>query len=193
MRVRDVPTRDWSLYFNDTYMKYKGEIVKVSIVPNDGRTTFACQPSGGGVEYIWRKADLENLEVWWPRPGAYNLNGQAAYIARKANRCMRKSCVPRSHYYFKYGEQMGLSVMYFLKRGPNHMTWKAAEEALVKGVVNSVAVCRDLILTRVKDGFGVVYRGEEAGKVVDGQYYPENDFQPITKLVNMRLVEEGIV
>lgn len=194
MIVADVPARDWMLYFNNVYMLYDGDIALVNPVQHNGRSTLQTQrATDGKTNYLWRKADLRKLEIWWPRAGAYNLNGHAAYIARKANRCMRKSCCPRTHYYIKWGNR-GLNPSSYILNGPNHLSWDKAKEVLDKRVASDVAVCRDMIVTRVKDGeYKIIYRGEDAGVVNHGEYTAANDFSPTTKLVYRRLVEEGIV
>lgn len=193
MNVAQVPARDWNLYFNKVYMYYGDELVMVEPSREDGRSTLYLRPEGEIGKHIWRKADLRMLKVWWPRPGAYNYRGTAAYIARKATRCMRKSCCPRTHYYFKYGGGIEGEIIRYLKRGPNHMSWPTAKESLDSGAMISVAVCRDMIVTRVKDGYGIIYRGEPVGKIINGEYEADNDFSPTNKLVAMRLMQEGII
>lgn len=193
MNVAEVPVRDWPLYFNGVYMKYDDRIVKVDPTTHAGRTVLMCTGDGGFAEFVWRKPDLRRLEVWWPRPGAYNYNGSAVYIARKATRCMRKSCCPRTHYYIKWGKVDNSTIRYLLN-GPNHITWEAAKQTLDSKLAKSVAICRDLILTRVNDGYEVIYRGDPAGKLNEYlEYTADNDFSPTTKLVVMRLAQEGIV
>lgn len=192
--ISQVPVADYNLYFNGTYLKYQDRIWKAAPGADGGRTTLMLTHDRETI-HVWRKPELRNVEVWWPRPGAYNYRGSAAYIARKASRCMRKSCSPRHHYYLKWGGggMGGPDLIRYLRNGPNHMTYAAAKEALDKRLCTSVAVCRDLILTRVKDGYDVVYRGEKAGSIIGGDYHPENHFSPVNKLVAMRLAEEGIV
>lgn len=190
--VSKVPVRDWPLYFNEVYMQYLGEVCKVTVTTREGKTVLALS-SGLNTRYIWRKADLRNLSVWWPRPGAYNYKGDASYIARKATRCMRKSASPRNHYYVKYGNHAGYNLIRYLMNGPNHMSWPSAKEALDKGAMLGVAVCRDLIVTQVPDGYGIIYRGETVGRLTQGEYIPMDDYSPVNKLVSRRLLEEGIV
>ena len=195
IEVDKVPVRDWNLYFNNTYMLYKGEPVLVQPARGDGRTVLALRDHlGETCTYVWKKADLKNLSVWWPRAGAYNKDGAAVYISRRASRCMKKSCCPSSHYAFKYGMAMRAQVIVYLLRGPNYLSWLAAREALDKGVMRSVAVCRDMILEF--DGpskYKVIYRGEHAGVLENGEYTAQNDMSPVTKLVVHRLAEEGII
>lgn len=193
MNVAEVPKRDWPLYFNGVYMRYEDRIVKVDPVPHDGKTKLMLTGSDGFTDMLWRLPDLRKLEVWWPRPGAYNYSGHAVYIGRKATRCMRKSCCPRTHYYVKWGN-VGTNTITYLLKGPNHISWDAAKQALDSKLARSVAVCRDLIFTRVKDGYDIIYRGDPAGKLnFELEYTAENDFSPTTKLVVMRLAQEGII
>jgi hypothetical protein len=158
-------------------------------------------------EYLFRRTDLKTLEVWWPKTGAYNNpnpDGGAAYIARKATRSMKKSCCPESHYYLKWNDRVAASTIlrelrrhtvqsFLLGEDRKLMTWEEAHNALRHGKTKSVAVSRNLIITRVNDQYGVVYRGAEVG-MFDGQdYIPDNDLSPTTKLVYQELIKEGIV
>lgn len=85
--------------------------------------------------------------------------------------------------------------MKFLKNGHNHMKWNVAKEAIDNHTMDSVAVCRDMIITRstTVGRYGIVYRGEECGTLENGEFTADRDLSPTTKLVTMRLAEEGII
>lgn len=195
MRIQDTEPTDWSLYFEGTYMMYRNKVAAVSVDTEGPQYRLMLTFNPHKRVFLSTPEELAELEVWWPRPGAYNYMGHAVYIARKAARNMKKSCCPRSHYYIKYGNNLAVKTVRYLKTGPNHMDWPSAKKALDKLLCASVAVARDLILLSTDEGnYGVVYRGEHVGHVtVTGEFHASTDLAPSTKLVNIRLMEEGVI
>ena len=194
MNPKDVPYRDWNLYYGGTYMLYQGEPVYVGCPEPQ---MFHCKMLSTGKIHLLGRKEIEDLVIWWPQAGAYNLGtGNAGYIARRAHRSMRKSASP-NHYYFKWGGGLdGRAKMFaVLARGPNYMTWSAAEESLAKRQAVSIAVARDLILSsRDKAALQVIYRGNPVGRLSKvGEYIPDIPQSPTTKLVLNRLYEENII
>jgi hypothetical protein len=200
INVDKVPARDWNLYFGGVYMQYRGTLAYVRPYayqdPEEGRTrtTLRVQREGMKDKFLWRKGDLKELLVWWPRAGAYNIRGSAVYVARKATRSMKKSCCPDSHYYVKWGAQ-GMSPARYLTLKNHHFdTWEAAKQAIDNGK-HARALSRNLIVANsaAKGVYQLVYRGDEVGTLEGSDYHPLNELSPLTKLVYQELIEEGVV
>jgi hypothetical protein len=81
-----------------------------------------------------------------------------------------------------------------LVNGPQYIPWEVALNEFRDGDRSQAAISRHLILQwRANEVCNVIYRGEEAGTVRDGEFFPALDRAPITKLVVHKLLEEGIV
>jgi len=188
MRPTQALRKDWPMYYNDTYMLHKDlGVVRVQVNRTGG---FVCtQP---GVER-WVPAKGSDLDVWWPRAGAYNTPTNAVYISRKAHRCMKKSAALNSHYFIKWGPPEKMSIA--LANGPNYLTWPTAKEVMEKGAKRSCAITREIIISKTMDPhvYELIYRGDEAGTLSRGIYEPKQGRAPSTKLVLHALLKEGII
>ena len=201
MNPTQVPKRDWRLYYNNTWMRHvEHGPVHVRVV-NDGATYLQYAenvPTEPGINIYddgkqWVNAPAKDLKVWWPRAGAYNIEGSAVYIGRRSSRCMSKSAKADKHYYRAWGRARGW--MRALADGPNYVTWNTATEMLDKGIISSCAITRDIIITSPNDDgrYTVVFRGEEVGYMQNREFYPSNDYAPSTKRVFYKLMKEGII
>jgi hypothetical protein len=150
------------------------------------------------LQYLKGKKDMvcvkpAMLECWWPRPGAFNVKGSAIYIARRAQRNMRKSAVSGDHYFVKWGTPYGKDVMVTLRDGPDTKTLRQAAKMLSTGSMTSVAISRDIIIyvedDTLPDVYEVVFRGIECGKLVRGSYEPSFSDNPLTGRVVQQLEE----
>lgn len=188
MNPVDALPRDYGLYYDNTFMWNTKR----------DRAVYVTLGEGGGLrEQLTRqgrklRVDPEDLKCWWPKSGAYNINGQGVYIARRARRNMKKS--PYDHYYVLYGDQrLPGNILWEVLKGQNQLGIGPAMEVLDKRLMRSVAVAHDLILlARAPGVYRVVYKGIEAGNIVDGAFRPTWNDAPASKRVAVLLAEEGI-
>jgi hypothetical protein len=135
------------------------------------------------------------LSCWWPRPGAFNLEDSAVYIARRAIRNMRKSAMCGDHYFIKWGTPYQKDAMLLLRDGPNAIPLPEAVDLLKHKKYSSVAVTRDIIIHPEDDPntncFTVIFRGMETGRLVNGQYEPLFSGSPVTGRI-LRQLERGL-
>jgi hypothetical protein len=197
MKPTQALMKDWRMYYNDTYMMHKD--LGVVRIKADMGTLRAIQVLEPYEEHYVKGKDLE---VWWPRAGAYNHRRNAYYVARRAHRCMKKSCVPGTHYYCKWGRDAldGGEGPYVkaMAQGQMYVPMKVAMEHLDAGLVHSRAVSTDIILTKKeRDGahgndYAVIFRGQRAGIIRDREYIPNTERHPSTKLILNTCYREGI-
>ena len=97
MKPTQALRQDWHMYYHDTWMVH----VTLGYCRIQARRGVLFALPLNTEE--WLKVSAKDLEVWWPRPGAYNTATAAAYIVRKPYRCMKRSAVSDTHYTVTYG------------------------------------------------------------------------------------------
>ena len=108
MNPADAPSRDWSLYYNNSYMLHvkSGEIVTVRASGDHG---FSVRVDGE-----WERVKPHELVPFWPRPRAINMGTTAGYIARRSSREARRSATS-NQYYQACGSLSGVNVAVMAK------------------------------------------------------------------------------
>ena len=110
---------------------------------------------------------------------------------------MKKSCVPGTHYYCKWG-QVGIldggegPYVKAMAQGQMYVPMKVAMEHLDARLVHSRAVSTDIILTKQENDHAVIFRGQRAGIIRDRDYIPNTERHPSTKLILNTCYREGI-
>ena len=182
MIPKDAPKPDWNMYYHDTYMTHKimGPCrIQVHNKDNGGKQLYASRVIAGrnsldaGV-----KVRATDLQILWPRPGAYNfftLFG-AGFIGRTPQRHMKRSAF-RDHYYVLWSP-ISLPAEYMMSNivcNAEYRTLKQFYSGLTnKKVVTSAALSNKLILYQPQ-GYtraSVVYLGEEIGFLKDDKFTP---------------------
>jgi hypothetical protein len=195
MKPSECPARDWSLYYNGTYMWHPEHGV-VGVQVNEEQDGFEVRH---GRTYSSVAADT--LTPLWPEAQAINLPmyNTAAYIGRRARREARRSCT--NHHYnvlWTLGRSLVIdrSVMYLLAEPPELPTLPEAIEMLT-GDMSSVAISHDLIIYPQGDNMSLVCRGTEVGRLVlrDNvfSYEPEIPNSPLARRVQFKLDKESIL
>lgn len=133
----------------------------------------------------------EKLRLWWPRAGAYNAVGFAAYIGRRARRSMKKSA-NYEHYYNVWSGGMGRpgrsANLWTMVQGPNHLPIVPSIEIMNIGGMSSVAISRHIILSvKGKDIFEVIFMGQSMGVLKDGTLTLDFPTLPLSKLCEAEL------
>jgi hypothetical protein len=134
------------------------------------------------------KVKPEDLTPWWPRAQAVQVDKEAAYIGRKAHRCMRKSACPQTHYVHVWGgaEEANVCRLLVDAEGMEYPTIAKAM-GMLAGEYQDVVISRDIILTRVNDRVKVIFKGRAAGTFNNGQYEPAWPGHPLGKRVMAQL------
>jgi len=178
MNPQDALPQDYPMYYNGCWMEH----VDLGI----GRVMVTGSRLYLDTDYGLSEATLvkaKDLICWWPRPGAFNGVRDAMYIARRAQRNMRKSAMPNDHYYLKWGNPYGGSdMMQLLKEGANHIPIEDALEAFAKKKRTSAAVSRDIIIHPTDTDpkvCSVIFRGNEVGTLENGYFTPLFSSNPI--------------
>lgn len=189
MNPVDALARDYNMYYNGTWMKHKptGRIVNVQV--GEGYQFSYQLPAG----VKWHETKPEELECWWPRSGSYNIGEGAVFIGRRARRNMKKSAY--DHYYVSWGYYRE-SPLKIMAQNSKYLKFDDAVKCLNSGVSRSVAISKDIILSKPAgqpdDKFTVVYRGTEAGSLENNQFIPIYEGTPAAKRAELKLVQEGI-
>jgi len=157
MNPETVSRTDWGLYFNNTYMLHEDHgVVKVRA----GREYGFQVRTRIGAEWVTTTPD--KLTCIWPTPRALNVGTRACFVGRRAVREARRSATA-GHYFMRWhdGLDMTHEVMALLCHPPKYPTVDWAIDALRDGGYTSIAISRDLILSRrTKDSFRVISLGE---------------------------------
>lgn len=193
MNPCDALPKDYGMYYDNCWMRHSTHGVgRVRIMDGDMYfETFSKVPSDP------KRVNPRYLSCWWPRPGAFNIDGggAAVYIARRAMRNMRKSAVANDHYFVKWGSPYLKDVMLTLRDGPNAVPLTEAQVMLKAGRAESVAVSRDIIIHPDNDEFNdeytIVFRGLESGRLVRGVYEPTFSASPLTGRI-LRQLERSV-
>ncbi len=162
MNPDQVPSRDWGLYYNNTYMIHDEHgVVRVQANRSDGLhfRTGSSRP--------WTTCRPQHLTCVWPNARAINVDNGAIYVGRRALREARRSAT-LNHYFSMWTDsvEMGHTVMKRLCFPPEYPSLAFAIEALQVGGYTSIAVSRDLILARVtRDRFRMICLGTAAAHV----------------------------
>ena len=200
MKPTQARRQDWRMYYNATVMRH-AELGIVHVKVEDNAKFYVSQvklhrvdPDIGIVKHAdWELAKPADLDIWFPRAGAYNIEGEAMYISRKAERSMKKSATANNHYRITYGPRRNDLMFVALARGYNHLSWPVAQEVMEKDMARAVAVTRDIILEKDEDKYNIIFRGQEVGKLVEGEFLPTHEYAPATKLTFNKLYKEGIL
>ena len=189
MNPCDAMPKDYGMYYEGCWMYHNTHgIGRVSTIAGSKSmwldTTEGMEPP--------KKVKASALMCWWPRAGAFNVPNEAVYIARRAIRNMRKSAVGQDHYFVKWGSPYAQEVMYTLKTGPNYVTLPEAVRQLSHSVRSAVAISRDVIVhfedeSKDNETLTVVFRGMEAGRIINGRYEPAFHDHPLTGRVLRQL------
>lgn len=191
MNPADALPEDWGMYYDGVWMRHTTHgIGQIQVVGGDMylRKTPKSDPILVNSRY---------LRCWWPRAGAFNCGDHAIYIARRAMRNMRKSAMSGDHYYITWGSPYGKDMMMVLRNGPNPLPIGDAILGLRSGIVGSVAITRDIILSvdfeagvEHKEPLTVVFRGMEVGTYTeDGGFVPLFSGSPFTPRIHRQLEE----
>lgn len=182
---------DWRMYYHNCWMRHKrygiGQIALVG-----GAFYFYLWP-GDKPDDEPQRIQANALEMWWPRPGAYNTPQGAVIIDRKSTRTMRKSACPAEHYFVSYGVCPNYNtMMHILRRGPNYVPVPEALEMFEKGLAQKLAVCREIILDTTRDdGIMVLYHGVEVGRYEGGTLVPHKP-SPLTRRCEEKLARASV-
>lgn len=190
MNPADAKPQDWGMYYDSCWMKHTTlGVGRIRVI--NGKLYFEDEPGTEDPKQV--KARF--LTCWWPRPGAHNpVNStHAIYIARRAQRNMRKSAIAGDHYFVKWGATHSMKTMQHLRAGPKLVPLHVAVEMLTKKERHSIAVSRDIILTRGEDvhNHAVIFRGEENGTYSMGCYTPLFSDNPLTGRI-LRQLEQRV-
>ena len=180
----DAPTDDWPLYYNHTLMRHSGlGICYITIRDNeDGRSLNAAPINNNGIPGGPIKADPKDLQIFFPRAGAYNIKDSraAAFVGRRAQRMMKRSACT-NHYYLIWGPAIHTNYFTWLAVCPPYFT---IEEARTKFYLRggndwtSAAISAKVILERQhrtdkRTNLTVIYKGESIGEL-----NPDSEFMP---------------
>lgn len=190
MNPCDAMPKDFQMYYDNCWMKHSNHGVgRIRVIDGNMYMDMLTGKSGPiGVKPNY-------LVCWWPRPGAFQIGRDAVYIARRAMRNMRKSAVSNDHYFVKWGNPYTKDVMLTLRDGPNCVPIPVAIARLKDKRINSAAVTRDIIIHPEDEPntncFVVVFRGMEAGRLVNGQFEASFSDSPLTGRV-LRQLERSL-
>lgn len=160
MNPANCPRRDWSLYYNHTYMLHNEQGVVFIMVGDDGNLFYRKTRNK------WTKCDPEAVECLWPSPRALNYgNGRAIYIGRRGVRSARRSAHSDAYYpVWTDGLRLDRVLMNHLCFPPEYPSLDFALKAIIGREWSSVAISRDLLLANLrKDTFEVICCGQYAG------------------------------
>lgn len=192
MLPQDTPHEDWSLYFNDTYMRHivKGPVyVQIRPDAENGHSVFRAFVINKGGTLNKRAIDVDpgQLRIFWPRPGAYNLKEMmgAVFVGRQAQRHMKRSAY-RDHYFVSWNDELfgdggAYSIAKVLPMIMNPVEYGTiARFRLTDEDKRSVALSPKIILHKKsgnKELLSLVYMSEEVGSIDNN-----NNFVPFVHL-----------
>ena len=167
MLPQDAFEGDWRLYYHQAIMRHKklGPCV-VYVDEHEGDYRFLAHIiSANGVLKEFGTVMDRDLDLMWPRPGAYNLNrpDAAVFVGRQPQRHMKRSaCL--DHYYLTWWPpriSLGVDWLYQIVT-PN--PYGNINDDILSRDHPSVALSSRVIIHRLSEGLTeVVYRGEPLG------------------------------
>lgn len=189
MLPANTPQNDWSLYFHDTYMRHTslGPVhIMISQDLNNGEPIFIAHKvtKESGISPSEKKVDGADLRIFWPRPGAYNmqLSPGALFIGRQAQRHMKRSAY-RDHYfvmwndmnfnrdYIQHGSQLSF-ILPMIVNPKRYNTIKQFREKRDSDCISMALSSKIILHQPTKTGpVSLIYMSEEVG-VLD----PDNKF-----------------
>ena len=195
MKPNECNSRDWPLYFHNTYMMH--DTIGLVLVSCDEGTMLVRD--GGRSEY--QSVESNTLSPVWPDARAINYRGHAAYVGRRARREARRSATTY-HYPVVWSARWGSGLSFnMFKELVNPSPYPPIAEALdniATGELLSVAISRDIILNRFSSGeIGISFQGIEAGLLREENgrysYMAEVSTSPIARRVHFKLQKEGVL
>ena len=196
MNPVNVPPTDYGLYYNHTFMLHQ-ELGVVEVTSSGG--VLAIRKVGRRMDRI--VARPETLECLWPINMSINMSRGALYIVRRPVRSARRSAT-LEHYYIAWqdrpnGTAITPSMIKKMNFPPDYPTLDRAMSTLEGNHDSSVAISRDIILTKGTKGYGVVCSGESAGTLVETSngfcFEPTMEASPFAKRAAFKLQKEGFL
>jgi hypothetical protein len=199
MNPLNVPSRDFALYYNNTYMLH-AKRGPVYVTARDGVLLARKNPSQN-----YRNTDPAMLECLFPIPRAINYRDGAVQIARRSTRSARRSAT-LAHYYVLWSEYAPPDGIDGINAG--HMSllltpllyplMGTAFDMISQGGQRSVAVSKDFILSA--EGVGAVNircHGRMVGEIIresNGYRYEPLEADPLMSArTEFKLQKEGLL
>jgi hypothetical protein len=175
MNPSDVHARDWSLYYNGTYMLHAEKGV-VNVRVSDAGLQYKKHNSP------WKKVSPEMLSCLWPQARSINVYNQGVHVGRSPRREARRSAT-LGHYFLQWsGEGLCMDgvIMRELCFPKEYPSLEYALKALREEEFPSIAISPDLILQGNGTKVQMICSGFEAGfaEVRDDRLLPVPDEYP---------------
>ncbi len=194
MNPKDAPKRDWNLYYTGCHLLIRGRPYGVDVIHEAHR--IKLRYFDGREWKVLSDTDLKAVEIWWPRPGAYQYKGFTYYIGRRARRSMRKSASAEHYYVVWSNSPLGGHVMEILAEGDNAtMPFDEAIRLMEKKIIGSAPITKDLIIFgEDPDYWSISFKGTPVGRIdkATSTFIPDLEGSPIAKRAGLRLLQEGI-
>lgn len=199
MLPSDTPAEDWSLYFDSTFMSHKLKGVGLIKVRNtdsgEKRLRFFPVGSRGDLSNNGATVKPNDLTIFWPRPGAYNLTAfdTAVFVGRSALRHMKRSA-SFDHYFITWSAAplpIGGIVPYLIA---NARYTSIAQFKKLTVEVKTRAISNRIVLHKTGNAnIKVIYMGNAVGGLTsDNEFVPSMDFDSRTRRVIEHLQEIGV-
>jgi hypothetical protein len=185
---------DWHYYYNGTFMRVGGQIMRIRVDQDvDGTVMYGqTSPTSRAV-----RIDPQQAEVWWPRTGAYDLgDGSCAYIGRMGYRGGKRSAHART-YKILWGSKplggMSDGTLYLMSQDqPGNVPWLTVQRRMEEGEVGAIRLTKELIVAINGTDADIVSRGRIVGNIRQNEFFPVYEGDPLCRLVIRKLEREGV-
>lgn len=188
MRPIDAKPADWFMYFHGTWMEH--DTLGPCKIRVEGPHIYVKHAR------VYTEVHPSTLSPWWPRASSMNGPNGGFYIAKRAQRNMRKSGMAGHHYYCSYGSTPPGDIMQWFTKENSLISLEDACDRLLDTSNTSppVAIHRDLILDRGGKGnaLKVIFRGNYAGSLEGQMFTPIADGHPMSKRAAIKLHSIGL-
>lgn len=195
MILREALPQDRGMYFHKTYMQHDNGLVGRVVVRPDASVDF--QKLTGDVI---RNIPVHELNIWFPKPAAYNFRAGAAFLCRSAKRSMKKSAC--TTLYRAYGPST-IQVETLLKiaasdKPHEYVETTKAIQLLRERLRSGVAISKEVILGLNRNDPDtqnlLVYRNAQRVGYLseDNVFLPDDPDSPYTTRVKKNLRRLGI-
>lgn len=189
MILREALPQDRRMYFNKTYMLHDTAGIGYVTVTDANNINFH------GVDGTkLNGVPPEELNIWFPKPAAFNYRAGAAFLSRSAKRSMKKSTCS-TLYRCAGPSNINIDTLIKLSTKPHEYVEPMKAIQLLRDTKrNACAISRDIILTRHNATIRVIYSSRTVGKInKDNKFVPDNPSHPFTRRLMIKLEKMGLV
>ena len=200
MLPSDTPAEDWGLYFHDTFMTHRAKGVGLIKVRNNDDASgknlkFYAISTKGKASDKGVKVNASDLNIYWPRPGAYNLPefDTAVFVGRSAQRHMKRSA-SYDHYFITWScipLPMGGIVPYIVAH-PRYTSITQFNKRMDNIVARAISN-RVILLKSPGENTSVIYMSEMVGNLNRlNKFIPSMEFDSRTRRITEHLHDIGV-